>query len=109
MAPREHSELTSIKVHFQTLWVDVMDATFSTSIGTVQPYGQAMDCQCRGDKRAHAMVDLQGTGFAVDKQKVDLEECIALCTEPQQERFQLERQLIIPILHSGIQSNFLYE
>ena len=76
MAPIEHSELTGITDHFQTLWVDVMDATFSTSSGAVQPYGQAMDCQCSGDKRASAMVDLQGTGFAVDTQKVDLEELL---------------------------------
>ena len=92
MAPREHSELISITAHFQTLSVDVMDATFSTSNGAVQPYGQAMDCECWGDKRASTMVDLQGTVFAVDTQKVNLEECIALRTETQQERFQMERQ-----------------
>ena len=63
--------------------MDVTDATFSTSNRDVQPYGQAIDCQCSGDKRASAMVDLQGTGFAVDTQKVELEECIALRTERQ--------------------------
>ena len=87
-----HNELTGITAHFQTLKVDVMDATFSTSNGDVQPYGQAWTSNCSFGKRGSTMVDLQRTGFAINTQKVDLEECIALGTETRQGRFQMEHQ-----------------
>ena len=79
----DHNELTSVTAHFQTLQVDVTDATFSTSNGDVQPYGQAWASKCSRGKRGSTMVDLQRTGFAIDTQEVDLEECIALRTETQ--------------------------